>query len=386
MEKTGYESDRECLTVYNRKTGEVKKLTENLDKSVDQILWAPNSGAIYFNTKSEGRRNVYKSDLKGNFELIVQDGYNSSLDISPNGDFLVMLRSYNYLPSEIFKYVLDKNSSVQLTQVNKEILSEFDLPKLEEFWFDGAEGDKVHGYIQLPPDFDPSKKYPAVLTIHGGPQNMWADRFMFTWFTFPLVSSPGYVGVFINPRGSSGYGSKFREQVSKDYGGKCYEDLMRGMDYVIDKYEFIDENKLAAIGGSFGGYSVNWIMGHTDRFKCIVSHAGLYNLISFYGATEELWFPAWDMGETPWEESELYNKWSPHNFVKNFETPTLVTHGERDYRVPFAESLQLFTALRRQGVDSRFVVFPDEGHVISKPQNNVRWWKEIHLWLDKYLH
>ena len=214
---------------------------------------------------------------------------------------------------------------------------------------------------------------------------MWADRFMTTWFTFQLISSPGYVGVFIDPRGSSGYGSTFREQISSDYGGRCYEDLMKGLDFVINHYDFVDKSRQTAVGGSFGGYSVNWIMGHTDRFKCIVSHAGLYNLISFYGATEELWFPEWDMGKSPWEESELYEKWSPHVYASNFKTPTLVTHGEYDYRVPFAESLQLFTALQRQRIPSRLVVFPDEGHVISKPQNNVRWWKEIHIWLEKYL-
>ena len=214
---------------------------------------------------------------------------------------------------------------------------------------------------------------------------MWADRFMTTWFTFQLVCSPGYVGVFINPRGSSGYGSKFREEVSLDYGGKCYNDLMKGLDYVIENYDFVDADKQVAIGGSFGGYSVNWIMGHTDRFDCIVSHAGLFNLMSFYGATEELWYPAWDMGSTPWDEPELYNKWSPHNYVKNIKTPTLVTHGELDFRVPFAESLQLFTALQRKGVPSRLIVFHDEGHGIEGLQNNIRWWKEMHRWFETYL-
>jgi dipeptidyl aminopeptidase/acylaminoacyl peptidase len=173
--------------------------------------------------------------------------------------------------------------------------------------------------------------------------------------------------------------------VSKNYGGRCFVDLMKGLDYAIEHYDFIDKTRQAAVGGSFGGYSVNWIMGHTNRFKCIVSHAGLYNLISFYGATEELWYPAWDMGETPWDEPEVYKKWSPHLHAKNFKTPTLVTHGELDYRVPFAESLQLFTALQRQGIPSRLVVFPDDGHVISIPQNNVRWWKEIQRWLKTYL-
>jgi dipeptidyl aminopeptidase/acylaminoacyl peptidase len=387
MKKVGYEADRECLVIYDRKTKTHTSLTDDLDRSVAQILWAPGSRDIYFTCREQGHSSIYKVDLKGNFKRMTNEGYNIGIDITPKWEQLIFLRSYNHMPYELFSMSKERGKVKvnQLTFENANFLAEFDLPPLEEFWFTGADDTKVHGYIQRPPGFDPQKKYPVVLTIHGGPQNMWADRFMTTWFTFQLISSPGYVGVFINPRGSSGYGSTFQEQVSKDYGGRCFEDLMKGLDYAIEHYEFIDGKKQAAVGGSFGGYSVNWIMGHTHRFKCIVSHASLYNLTSFYGATEELWFPAWDMGETPWDEANLYQKWSPHLHAKNFKTPTLVTHGECDYRVPFAESLQLFTALRRQGIPARLVVFPDEGHVISGPQNNVRWWKEIHRWLAAYL-
>ncbi len=385
MEKVGYESDRKRLVIYDRKEKKHVRLTENLDRSVGEILWSPDSKAIFFTAREQGRSSIYRVDLNKNTKKITGDGYNIQFDIMPDGKNLAFLRSYNDMPYELFVMPAAGGESSQLTFANSEILEELDLPKLEEFWFKGAENTKVHGFIQKPPGFNPEKKYPVVLTIHGGPQNMWADRFMTTWFTFQLVCSPGYVGVFIDPRGSSGYGSLFREQISRDYGGRCYEDLMKGLDYVLEHYDFVDESRQAAIGGSFGGYAVNWIMGHTDRFKCIVSHASLYNLTSFYGATEELWFPAWDMGKSPWDEPGLYKKWSPHVHAQNFKTPTLVTHGERDYRVPFAESLQLFTALKRQGIPSRLVVFPDEGHVISEPQNNVRWWKEIHLWLEEYL-
>ena len=385
MEKPGYESDRECLVIYDRKEKKHIKLTEKLDRSVREIVWAPDSKAIYFTARDEGRCSIYRVDLKGNIKKLTNEGYNTGIKITPDGKNLIFLRSYNHLPNELFIMPASGGKATQLTYTNSEVLKELDLPKLEEFWFIGADNTKVHGFIQKPPNFNPEKKYPVVLTIHGGPQSMWADRFMTTWFTFQLVCSPGYVGVFINPRGSSGYGSVFREQVSRDYGGRCYEDLMKGLDYVLEHYDFVDKTRVAAIGGSFGGYMVNWIMGHTDRFKCIVSHASLYNLISFYGATEELWFPEWDMGKSPWEEPELYEKWSPHKYAQNFKTPTLVTHGIKDYRVPYTESLQLFTALQRQGIPSRLVIFPDEGHVISKPQNNVRWWKEIHRWLGKYL-
>ena len=385
MEKVSYESDRKCLVLYDRKKEKHVRLTDNFDRSLGQILWSIESKNLFFTVREEGHGSIYKVNLKGNIKRISNNGYNIQLEISPNGKNLVFIRSYNDTPYELFTMPATSGEAVQLTFTNSAFLKKLDLPKLEEFWFKGAENTPVHGFIQKPPGFDPRKKYPVVLTIHGGPQGMWADRFMTTWFTFQLISSPGYVGVFIDPRGSSGYGSTFREQISRDYGGRCYEDLMKGLDFVINHYDFVDKSRQTAVGGSFGGYSVNWIMGHTDRFKCIVSHAGLYNLISFYGATEELWFPEWDMGKSPWEESELYEKWSPHVYTSNFKTPTLVTHGEYDYRVPFAESLQLFTALQRQRIPSRLVVFPDEGHVISKPQNNVRWWKEIHIWLEKYL-
>jgi dipeptidyl aminopeptidase/acylaminoacyl peptidase len=390
MKKKGYEADRQRLMIYDRNTQKHINLTENLDRTVAQILWNTDSKSLYFTCKEEGYSSVYHVDLKGKFERITKEGYNLDIQLTPKGDTLVFRRGFNHLPYDVYALKLKKKKGKpypikQLTHANREFVAAYELPELEEFWFQGADGDKVHGFILKPPFFDASKKYPAVLTIHGGPQNMWADRFMSSWWTFQLVSSPGYVGVFIDPRGSSGYGSKFREQVSKNYGGHTYIDLMKGMDYVVKTYRFVNKDRLAAVGGSFGGYSVNWIMGHTNRFKCIVSHAGLYNLVSFYGATEELWYPAWDMGETPWDEPQVYAKWSPHLHAKKFKTPTLVTHGELDYRVPFAESLQLFTALQRQGVPSRLVVFPDEGHVITGPQNNVRWWKEIHIWLKKYL-
>jgi dipeptidyl aminopeptidase/acylaminoacyl peptidase len=385
MEKIDYEADREVLTLYDRKENSFIRLTESLDRSVREIVWNKQSNKIFFTAPDEGRSSIFQVDLKGEVKRLTNEGYNTYLSVHPNGDQLVFVRSYNHQPGELFVMSTEGGQARKLTTMNATLLAELDLPELDEFWFTGADDTRVHGFIQRPPDFDPAKKYPVILTIHGGPQGMWADKFMTTWLTFQLVSSPGYVGVFINPRGSLGYGSTFKEEVSLDYGGKCYDDLMKGLDYVIANYDFVDADKQAAIGGSFGGYSVNWIMGHTDRFDCVVSHAGLYNLISFYGATEELWFPAWDMGSTPWDEPELYNKWSPHNYVNNFKTPTLVTHGELDYRVPFAESLQLFTALQRNEIPSNLIVFHDEGHVINGLQNNLRWWKEIHRWFETYL-
>ncbi|MCF8266461.1 MAG: S9 family peptidase [Ignavibacteriales bacterium] len=385
MAKPGYESDRAVLTVMELNSLKTIRISEQYDRSVDQFVWLPDESGLIFTAEDGGRGVIMKCSVEGKITELSREGFNSSISIDDAGKKLVFTRSYNHQPPEVFLLDLSTRNESRITNHNKDFIANFDLPKLEEFKFRGGNNDEVHGFIQYPPGFDKNKKYPAVLSIHGGPQNMWADKFMFTWFTFPLVSSPGYVGIFINPRGSTGYSSKFREEVSRDYGGLVHEDLIKGLDYVLANYNFIDSAKLAAIGGSFGGYSVNWIIGKTDRFKCTVSHAGIYNLTSFYGATEELWFPEWDMGKSPWEEPGLYDIRSPHKYADNFKTPTLVTHGELDYRVPFAESLQLFTALQRQGIDSRLVVFPDEGHVISGLQNNVRWWREIHAWLERYL-
>lgn len=385
MNKPGYESDRRILMVYDLKDSKKKALNSGLDRSPGQIVWGPEGKYLYFTARDTGRRSLYRVSMKGRLKKLCGTGYVSSPDISQDGRAVIFTRSDNTAPTELFSIPAGGGKEKQLTFINRNFLDKLLLPALEEFRFTGAEDTEVHGFIQKPPRFDPDREYPAVLTIHGGPQGMWADRFMSSWFTFQLVCSPGYVGIFINPRGSTGYGSEFREQVSRDYGGRCYRDLMKGLDYALEEYDYIDSGHMAAIGGSFGGYSVNWIMGQNNRFSCIVSHAGLYNLTSFYGATEELWFPEWDMGKNPWDEPDLYDRWSPHRNAGNFSTPTLITHGQKDFRVPFAESLQLFTALQRQGVPSRLVVFPDEGHVISSPQNNVRWWIEIHRWLEKYL-
>ena len=385
MANPGYEADEDVLVVYDRKTRERRRLSEDLDRSVRELKWSPDSGRIVFTARDEGRISVFAVDLEGKVTRIAHEGYSGGLSMTPDGKHVVVARSYNDRPAELFSIPVSGGSSHQLTSLNADLTRELDLPPLEDIWFEGADGARVHGFILRPPGFEEGKKYPLVLTVHGGPQGMWADRFMTTWFTFQLVSSPGYVGLFLNPRGSEGYGPEFKAQVSRDYGGRCYRDLMLGLDWALENFDFIDPGKLAVIGGSFGGYSVNWIIGHDDRFSCAVSHAGLYNLTSFFGATEELWFPAWDMGSTPWDEPELYAKWSPHIAAGSMSTPTLVTHGELDYRVPFAESLQLFTALQHQEVPSRLVVFPDEGHVIEGPQNNVRWWMEIHRWLETYL-
>ena len=258
------------------------------------------------------------------------------------------------------------------------------MQALEPFWFTGAANTKVEGFILKPPDFDASKKYPVKFIIHGGPQTMWGDLWSYRW-NFELFAANSYVVILINPRGSTGYGQKFVDEISGDWGGKPYEDLMKGLDYAERTYPFIDKERECALGASYGGYMVNWIMGHTNRFKCIVSHDGMFNTESAYGSTEELWFNEWEFEGTPWTNRALYRKWSPHLFAQNFKTPTLVIHSQKDYRLDVSEGFQLFTTLQRLKVPSKMLYFPDEGHWVLKPQNSQLWYKTVNDWVDQWV-
>jgi dipeptidyl aminopeptidase/acylaminoacyl peptidase len=270
-----------------------------------------------------------------------------------------------------------------VTHVNDALLAQMDMQPLESFTFKGANDEEVQGFMVKPPGFDPNKKYPLKFLIHGGPQGAWGNSWTYRW-NAELFAASGYVVVMINFHGSTGYGQKFTDSISGDWGGKPYVDLMKGLDYVEKTYPFIDKNREAALGASYGGYMANWLLGHTDRFKCIVSHDGTFNTESVYGTTEELWFPEWDFKGPPWKNRELYRKFSPHLFVDKFKTPTLVVHGQLDYRLDVSEGFQLFTTLQRLKVPSKMLYFPDEGHWVLKPQNSRLWYKTVNDWVDQW--
>jgi dipeptidyl aminopeptidase/acylaminoacyl peptidase len=292
------------------------------------------------------------------------------------------------MPPEVYRAASDGSSSTALTSANAGLMSQADLKPAEELEWTGALGRKVHGFVLKPRSFDPNKKYPLLVLIHGGPQGAWNDAWSYRWNP-QVFTDAGYVVFMPNPRGSTTYGQQFTNEISGDWGGKVFIDLKNGVAEVLRRSAFVDRNRIGAAGGSYGGYMVDWILGHNNdprfRFKALVSHAGVYNLTSMYGATEELWFPEWEFKGTPWTNRAMYERWSPHMFVQNFRTPTLVTAGELDYRVPYTESLQLFTALQRQGVESRLLLFPDEGHWILKPQNSQLWYHTVLGWFDKHL-
>jgi dipeptidyl aminopeptidase/acylaminoacyl peptidase len=272
----------------------------------------------------------------------------------------------------------------ELSHLNDNVLAKVAMQPVESFWFAGAGGAKVQGFMVKPPNFNKDAKYPVKFLIHGGPQGQWGDEWSYRW-NAELFAADGYVVIMVNPRGSTGYGQAFVDGVNKDWGGKPYVDLMNGLDYAEKTYPFIDKNRECALGASYGGYMINWVLGHTNRFKCLVSHDGMFNTESAYGSTEELWFPEWEFGDTLWANREGYRKWSPHLFAAQFKTPTLVVHGQLDYRLDVSEGFQLFTTLQRLKIPSKMLYFPDEGHWVLKPQNSELWYKTVNGWVDGYL-
>jgi dipeptidyl aminopeptidase/acylaminoacyl peptidase len=309
----------------------------------------------------------------------------NSFDVTPDGKTVVVCRRSIAEPTELLRAQVKGESlgkkSTRLTFFNKELEETVDIRPPEEIWISSPTGKKIHTFLIKPHNFDPAKKYPAILNVHGGPQSQWADAFRGDWQVYP---GAGYVIAFPNPHGSTGYGQEFTNAISQDWMGKVFEDIMAVADYLGD-LEYVDENRLGAMGWSYGGYMMMWLEGHTDKFKAIVSMMGVYNLESMYGTTEELWFPEWDLGGPPWENEEYYSKASPHNYVENFKTPCLVITGEKDYRVNFTESLQFFTALQKMGVPSRLIVFENDGHWPSFVKS-MPFYYNAHLdWFCQYL-
>ena len=385
MARPGFEADKYGLIIYDRSAKTVQNLSASLDYSVQEVLWAPDSSAVYFNAEEKGRMAVFRATLADKKAIKILEGhYVNALSITPDGKRLIFLKQAVDYPADVWSSDLASGKLTRLTDMNRELLSRLDLPPAEELWFEGGGKDKIHGFLLKPPFFDPKKKYPLVLLIHGGPQGAWSDNFHYRW-NAQMFASPGYVVAMINFHGSTGYGQAFTDSISGDWGGKPYEDIITGLGYLHGCYPFIDLSRNAAAGASYGGYMIDWIEGHTDVFKCLVAHSGVFDLRSMYGATEELWFPEWEYRGTPWTSPEQYQKWSPSSYVKNFKTPCLVIHSANDLRVPLEQGLQFFTSLQRMNVPSKFLYFPDETHFINKPRNAELWWKTVLDWLASYL-
>ncbi len=381
--RPGYESDRFRLVVYDRATGKITNLTEQFDRWVGSIAWSPDSKRIYFTAEDKGESPIYSVAVKGGKVQEMERGFNGDLAVAPDGRSLVFGRMSVMFPTEIYLRALDSKKAAALTTINAGVLSKVAMQPLEPFWFTGAQQAKVQGFLVKPPDFDAKKKYPVKFLIHGGPQGAWGDDWSYRWNP-ELFAAGGYVVVMVNMRGSTGYGQKFIDEINGDWGGRAYLDLMLGLDYAERKFAFLDKTRECALGASFGGYMINWLEGHTTRFKCLVSHDGMFNSESAWGTTEELWFNEWEFRGTPWTNRPLYEKWSPHRYAAAFKTPMLVVHGQKDYRLDVSEGFQLFTTLQRLKVPSKMLYFPDEGHWVLKPQNSQLWWKTVSEWVDEW--
>ncbi len=442
QERAGYESDLFRLMVFDREKKTARELMPKFDRWVDEFVWAPDSKTIYFAGGDVGQEPIFRVSLdpvKIDRLDAAEIGPSMSLGfwaefggltVSADGHSLIATGMSVWQPAEIYRLKLDEiqystsptpeenarlmHKGGQTAEVDRElsidarpishmndsIVENLDLSSsdMERFWFEGAEGAKVEGLVIRPPGFvyDEHKKYPVKFLIHGGPQGAWGDAWSYRWNP-ELMASSGYVVVMVNPRGSTGYGQAFIDGVNGDWGGKAYVDLMKGLDAAEAKFPFIDKDRECALGASYGGYMADWVLTHTNRFKCIVTHDGMFDPVSAYGATEEMWFNEWEFRRAgdkepaqPWRYQALpasedpFRKWSPMLSIKNAKTPTLVIHSQRDYRLDVSQGFELFTALQRLGVPSKFLYFPDEGHWVLKPQNSQLWYETVGDWCDRW--
>ncbi len=426
--RAGYEADKFRLVVCDRATKTTRDLLKdarlpnrapaNFDNWVDEFAWVDDSHHIVFVSGEKGEAPIYETNLTGDdlhrmgkavgewsgIHPFLKDGMEvvaGSLirvdrpaevvlgDLVQMDDGMRVIHVYSEEQHKSSEEVTPAYVPKSITHLNDTILSQLDLPKMESFWFSAADGAKVEGFLIRPPNFDPAKKYPVKFLIHGGPQGAWGDMWSYRW-NAELFAANGYVVIMINPRGSTGYGQAFVDGVNGDWGGKPYTDLMAGLDYAERHFPFIDKTRECALGASYGGYMANWILGHTDRFKCIVSHDGMFNAESAFGSTEEDWFNEWEFKGKPWDyygkpDSEnQFRKWSPSLSAKNFKTPNLVVHSQLDYRLDVSEGFQLFDTLQLLHVPSKMLYFPDEGHWVLKPQNSRLWYKTVNDWVDQW--
>jgi dipeptidyl aminopeptidase/acylaminoacyl peptidase len=380
MERAGFEADRVRLMVADRSTGVGPPVdaTAGWSFSIGSYTWCPNSKCVYAVVEERGRDNVYRIDVPGfKRTRVITGGVNTGVQVGPDNKTLVYLHQSNTQPAEVWA------SGKALTHHNDSALATLDLPPLEEFGFVGALGDSVFGWVQKPPGFDPTKKYPLIYLIHGGPQGAWTDSWGPRWNN-QMFAARGFAVAEVNFHGSTGYGQKFTDAISQHWGDYPYEDVMKGVDAVA-RLPYIDSTRMGAAGASYGGYMVYWIAGHTNRFKVLVDHDGVFNTTSMAGSTEELWFSDWEFGGSPYTNRALYEKWSPLNFVSNWKTPMLIVHSQLDYRVDLSEGYQAFTAAKRMGVKAKFLYFPDEGHWVLRPRNRRIWWGTVLDWLEGYL-
>jgi dipeptidyl aminopeptidase/acylaminoacyl peptidase len=379
--RAGFEADRWQLMLYDRTAGTTKSLTPKFDTNVDAFVWASDNKTIYTSAEEKANTPLWSIGIDGTVRKVYDSGNNGDVNISADGKMIVFSHQTMSRPVELWTAGSNGKNAKQLTHVNDELFTHIELSEPEYVWFEGAGGTPVQMWIVKPPFFDAKKKYPLVYWVHGGPQGAFGNSWSFRW-NQQLWAAQGYVIALPNPRGSTGFGQQFTDEISKDWGGKVFTDVMNGVAY-MERLPYIDAAKMAAAGASYGGYMMNWFQANTDKFKTLITHCGVYNFYSMYGVTEETWFDEWEHG-IPWETKD-FDKFSPHKYADKFKTPNLIIHNELDFRVPIGEGMQLFTTLQRKGIPSKLLIFPDEGHWVLKPQNSELWHTTIFEWLKEYL-
>ncbi len=392
MQTPGYEADKFTLQIRDNRNGKIKSVAPQWDRSVSSISFSQDNKTLFVTAQDVGQKSIFAISTEFNEVRKVYD-VGSNADVASFGDNIIFTRHTLATPKNIFTINADGYELKQLTHINKDKLANIDFAEYKQFNFKGWNDEKVHGYWLKPANYQAGNKYPIAFLVHGGPQGSFGNMFHYRW-NAQLWAAQGYGVVMVDFHGSTGYGQEFTHSISRDWGGKPLEDLQKGLDFIIKDQPWLDGENACALGASYGGYMMNWIAGNwSERFNCLINHAGLYDMPSFYQSTEELWFPEYDMGGSSWgkekgdtkgEISEDYAKFNPSAYVNNWKTPMLVIQGELDYRVPYAQSLGAFTTLQRKGIDSRLVMFPDEDHHIRKPDNLVVWYEEVFKWLKKY--
>jgi dipeptidyl aminopeptidase/acylaminoacyl peptidase len=391
--KPGAEADRWQLCVVDCDeggafNGKPRSITKDFDRSPESFVWGADGKSVILTGDEEGRTPVWKADVAtGEVAKLLEGHTNGGLSLSADGRRLAFTRVAMHFPHEVFVADLGaKPAARNVSKANARLLGTLDMPQPESVTVKGAGGTPMQMWILKPPGFDAKKKWPVAYLVHGGPQGAWEDSWSFRWCP-EVWAARGYVVALPNPRGSTGFGQKYVDEISGDWGGKCYQDLMKGVDYV-ESLPYVDKDRIGSAGASFGGYMMNWFSVNTGRFKCLITHCSVWDFESMWGTTDELWFDEHEHGGLPWDVPGKYAEFSPHKKaanLKKFKTPMLVIHNDLDFRCPIGQGHELFTTLQRLRVPSKMINFPDEGHWVSKPKNGAYWHKEVFAWLEKYV-
>jgi dipeptidyl aminopeptidase/acylaminoacyl peptidase len=378
----GYESDKWRIAVYDLEKNTSEIITEAIDNNVNDFEWTSDSKTIYFHIDEKGYNPILKIDFTDKkITRILEQKSLDGFSLSPNDDFMIFSYSFVHKPTELAKLDLNDNEIIDLTNINGDFTEQVDVRPAEQIWIEGSNGKQIQVFLVKPHNFDSNKKYPFVINVHGGPQMQWRDSFRGDWQVYP---GSGYVLAFPNPHGSTGFGAEFTRDISLGWDGNVYNDIMNVMDS-LENLSYVDKERMGAMGWSYGGYFMNLLQAKGNRFKCLASMMGIYDLEQFYLETEELWFPNFDLGGNPWKQKELYNQQSPSKYVDNFETPTLIITGEKDYRISYTHSLRYFTALQLKGIDSRLIIFDNDGHWPNYLKSMPLYYNSHLEWFNKYL-